>query len=287
MNRFWQQLFGVGLVETAEDLGTQGEFPSHPELLDYLALEFVASGWDVKALLRRLLLSATYRQSSRGSAEAFATDPANRLLARGARYRLDAEVIRDQVLFTSGLLNEERYGRSVKPPQPAGIWKAVTLPDSNPRTFRADGGAANLRRSIYTFWKRALPPPQMAILNAPSREFCTARRERTNTPLQALLLMNEPEYLAAARHLARTSLAEESDPAARLERIVETITSHLPDEEERAVLRSFTQETRELYAASPELTAELCGDEEPSAELAAWTLLVSAVHNLDRTRTRE
>jgi len=287
VNRFWQQLFGVGLVETAEDLGTQGEFPSHPELLDYLALEFVASGWDVKALLRRLLLSATYRQSSRGSAEAFAADPANHLLARGGRYRLDAEVIRDQVLFTSGLLNEERYGRSVKPPQPTGIWKAVTLPDSNPRVFQADDGPAKRRRSVYTFWKRALPPPQMTILNAPSREFCTARRERTNTPLQALLLMNEPEYLAAARHLARTTLAEESDPRARLERIVETITSHLPDEEERAVLRGFTEEALELYAASPELAAELCGDEEPSAELAAWTMLVSAVHNLDRTRTRE
>ena len=292
VNRFWQQLFGVGIVKTAEDFGTQGEWPSHPELLDHLALGWVDSGWDVKALMRRIVLSSTYQQTSKASPAAYAADPENRRLSRGARFRMDSEMIRDQVLATSGLLSPKMYGRSVKPPQPPGIWTAVTLPSSFPRSYTPDSGEATRRRSVYTFWKRGMPPPQMTILNAPARESCTARRERTNTPLQALLLMNESEYLAAARHLAQTVLKAEAREAQRLERIYETVTSQLPDDVERETLLEFLRETRALYTAQPELAEELCAgatlEEGRSApELAAWTMLTSAVYNLDITKTRE
>lgn len=293
VNRLWQQLFGTGIVKTSEDLGAQGEWPSHPELLDHLAARFVEGGWDVKALLRELVLSATYQQSSAAAPEAYASDPGNRLLARGPRFRLDAEVVRDQILATSGLLNPEMFGRSVKPPQPAGVWEAVTLPSSYPRRYEPDGGDDILRRSVYTFWKRAMPPPQMTILNAPTREYCTARRERTNTPLQALLLQNEPEYLRAARHLAARVLAGEAfAEEARIAAVYETITAQLPDAEESAELARLARDLEALYAAEPGLAEELCGgaalpDGSTHAELAAWTMLASTVYNLDVTKTRE
>lgn len=293
VNRFWQQLFGVGLVKTAEDFGAQGEWPSHPELLDYLSVTFLESGWDVKALLRLIVLSATYQQSSAAPAEEFAKDPGNRHLTRGSRFRMDSEMIRDQILATSGLLNSTMYGASVKPPQPLGVWKAVTLPDSYPRTFTPDKGDKIYRRSIYTFWKRGLPPPQMTILNAPTREFCTARRERTNTPLQALLLMNEHEYLKAARHLAADILRKHADAQDRLHSLYETITSYVPDALESKALLQFVKEMQEMYAESPSLADELCGDfalesEGPTVtELAAWTMLASTIYNLDITKTRQ
>ena len=194
VNRFWQQLFGTGLVKTSEDFGAQGEVPSHPELLDHLTVYFQNSGWDIKELMKYMVMSKTYRQSSVAKPTAFESDAENRLLSRGSRFRMDSEMIRDQILATSSLLSSTMYGKSVKPPQPAGIWKAVTLPNSYPRIFKADEGESIYRRSVYTFWKRGSAPPQMTILNAPDREACIARRERTNTPLQALLLMNEPEY---------------------------------------------------------------------------------------------
>ena len=283
VNRFWQQLFGVGLVKTSEDLGTQGEYPSHPELLDELAVSFVESGWDVKVLLRRILLSGTYQQRSGASPAAFAADPENRRLARGARYRLDAEVVRDQVLWTTGLLNLEMYGRSVKPPQPAGVWAAVTLPSSYPRTYQPDTGGEIVRRSVYTFWKRAMPPPQMTIMNAPTREECTARRERTNTPQQALLLFNEPEYLRAAQHLAG-ALLERPTASERVEVLFEAMTARLPDDAERAALLELAGDLEAWYAAAPALAAELAGGDP---ELAAWTVVVNAVLNLDVTKSRQ
>ena len=188
VNRFWLQLFGTGIVKTAEDFGAQGEPPSHPELLDWLAVTFREDGWDVKRLMKRLVMSAAYRQSSRVTPETLAKDPANRLLARGPRFRLDAETLRDQALFASGLLIERVGGASVKPPQPFGLWEAVGYTDSNTAHFKADSGAEKVhRRSLYTFWKRTSPPPQMTTFDAPSREACQVRRERTNTPLQALL----------------------------------------------------------------------------------------------------
>ena len=292
VNRLWQEFFGVGIVKTSEDFGTQGEWPSHPDLLDYLTVSFVNSGWDVKALAKRIVMSATYRQASTSRRGAFERDPENRLLARGSRFRMDAEMIRDQVLSSSGLLNPTMYGRSVKPPQPPGIWKAVTLPSSYPRTYTPDTGDKIYRRSVYTFWKRGMPPPQMSILNAPARESCVARRERTNTPLQALLLLNESEYLRAARHLASTALASTASPADRLNLIYETITSQLPDQGERATLLELTREIEEMYENNADLALQLCegmtlADGQSASELAAWTLLVSTIYNLDVTKTRE
>jgi len=293
VNRFWQQLFGVGIVKTSEDFGAQGDWPSHPELLDHLAVSLTESNWDVKALMKQIVMSETYQQASHATAEEFEKDQENRLLARGPRFRLDAEMIRDQMLSTSGLLNAELYGKSVKPPQPAGLWTSVSMPSSYPREYKSDTGDKIYRRSVYTFWKRGMPPPQMTILNAPSREACIARRERTNTPLQALLLMNEPNYLFAARHLARKTVADRSlSPAGRLNAVYETITSKMPDEGESKLFLQLAKELESIYGGNPTLANKLCEgveltESESRAELAAWTMLVSTIYNLDITKTRD
>ncbi len=292
VNRFWQQLFGVGIVKTAEDFGAQGDWPSHPDLLDYLAVSFVESGWDIKALMKQIVMSETYKQASETSPERFKADPENRLLARGSRFRMDSEMIRDQVLATSGLLNYEMYGKSVKPPQPPGLWLTVTMPSSYPRKYEPDQGDEIYRRSVYTFWKRGMPPPQMTILNAPTREACIARRERTNTPLQALLLMNEPEYLKAARHLAQTTLADTSlPPADRLDFLYETITSRPMDTNETKTFQTLLEDLKAIYDDNTDLADQLCTgvqlpDGVSAADLAAWTMLVSTIYNLDITKTR-
>jgi hypothetical protein len=290
VNRFWQQFFGVGLVKTSENLGAQGEVPSHPELLDYLTVSFTESGWDSKALVKQIVMSKTYRQSSVATPEQFVKDPENRLLARGSRYRMDAEMIRDQILATSGLLSSTMYGKSVKPPQPDGLWKAVTMIGER---FKADTGEAIYRRSVYTYWKRGMPPPQMTILNAPSRDACIARRERTNTPSQALLLLNESEYLKAARNLAQKLIAANNpEGPQRLEMAYETVTSKLPDTEERAILSKLVEDLLKSYLENPGLADEICsgltsGSAEEKAQLAAWTVLVNTLYNLDITKTRE
>jgi hypothetical protein len=304
VNRFWQHLFGVGLVKTAEDFGAQGEAPSHPELLDFLALRFVDSGWDVKDLIRTIVHSQTYQQSSRASREQYQQDPLNRQLARGSRYRLDAEVVRDQILSLSGLLHRELYGKSVKPPQPAGLWETVAMPSSYPNTYQPDTGERIYRRSLYTFWKRAIPPPQMSIFDAPSRESCIARRERTNTPLQALMLMNEEQMFTAARQLAQKLLvpADWADDK-RLSVLYETVTARPPAEHTLQQLKSGLDEFRQLYAQdSDSVQAMLAGGAAPSdqldgrsteavklppEELAAWTMLAHSILNLDLTKTRE
>ena len=206
VNRVWQTLFGTGLVATAGDFGLMGENPSHPELLDWLAVDFRENGWDLKALIKEIVSTETYQQDSKIDAAEYAIDSANRFLARGPRYRLDAEVIRDQALFVSGTLVDQRGGPPVKPYQPVGIWNAVAYSGSNTRFYRQDEGDALYRRSLYTFWKRTAPPPNMTIFDAPSRENCTVSRERTNTPLQALILMNDPQFFEAARMLAQRSL---------------------------------------------------------------------------------
>ncbi len=287
VNRIWQQFFGVGLVKTSEDLGTQGEVPSHPELLDYLTVTFVNSGWDIKALVKQIVMSKTYRQSSQASPEQFQEDPENRLLARGSRFRLDAEVIRDQILATSGLLSSKMYGPSVKPPQPDGLWKAVTMIGER---FQPDTGESIYRRSLYTYWKRAMPPPQMTILNAPIRDACIARRERTNTPSQALLLLNESEYLKAARHLAQKILKQ--NPERRMDYAWELVTSRLPDAQEKSELQSLVDELSTQYAERPHLADQLCQgvelkDVASKSELAAWTIVGNVLYNLDVTKTRE
>lgn len=296
VNRFWQHCFGVGIVKTSEDFGSQGEWPHHPELLDHLAVTFRDSGWDVKGLLRHIVLSETYRQTSEATPEEFARDPENRDLARGSRFRMDSEMIRDQILATSGLLNTEMFGKSVKPPQPPGLWKSIGMPSSYPKAYEPDAGEEIYRRSVYTFWKRGMPPPQMTILNAPSREACTARRERTNTPLQALLLLNEQEYLKAARRLAsRTLEITHPNPkydVDRLHVLYETITSHQPDAGEEKALLTALEDLKAHYRKHSELARELCQgiemeDPERASTLAAWTMLTSTLYNLDITKTRQ
>ena len=293
VNRFWQQLFGVGLVKTSEDFGAQGQVPSHPELLDHLALKFIESGWDVKALMKHMVLSKTYRQSSKAKEAEFKEDPENRLLSRGPRFRMDSEMIRDQILFTSGLLVDTMYGKSVKPPQPAGLWKAVNMPGSYPRLYVPDSGDKIYRRSVYTFWKRGMPPPQMSIFNAPSREDCIARRERTNTPLQALLMFNEIEYLKASRHLAQKALSQKSiSDSKRISDIYERILSHVPDEKENSILLKLAQELEKTYLENPKMADEMCKGlnlktAQEKAKLSAWTMLVSSLYNLDTTKTKE
>ena len=201
-NRYWQHFFGTGIVKTSEDFGIQGERPVHPELLDWLAVDFIENGWNIKRLHKMIVMSATYQQSSRVAPKKKSIDPDNRLLARGPRFRLDAEVIRDQALWVSGLLVETIGGKSVKPYQPAGLWKPVGFGGSNTSVFKQDAGDKLYRRSMYTFWKRTSPPPSMSTFDAPDRETCQVRRARTNTPLQALVLMNDVQYIEAARKLA-------------------------------------------------------------------------------------
>jgi len=270
VNRFWQQFFGTGIVKTSEDFGAQGSWPSHPRLLDHLTLSFIDSGWDVKKLVKDIVTSQTYRQSSAASSVDFVNDPENRLLARGSRTRLDSEVIRDQLLAVTGTLNREMGGRSVKTPQPAGIWKMVALPSSYPNSFTPDPSPADKRRSIYTFWKRGLAPPQMTIFDAPSRTECIARRERTNTPLQALLLMNEPEYFKAAQHKAATLLAEPGSEVEKLTRLYETITAHLPDDATLTLLRDG-----------------LASFKEDGNEHFAWTMIVHTLINHDAFKNKQ
>jgi len=289
VNRFWQQVFGTGLVKTAEDFGNQGEPPSHPALLDELALRYRESGWDVKALMRDLVLSATYRQSSAVGPEGYARDPENRLLARGPRHRLDAEVVRDQALLLSGLLVEQLGGPGVKPPQPEGLWKAVGYVGSNTANFSADRGPDKVhRRSIYTFWKRTAPPPQMAIFDAPSRESCRVRRERTNTPLQALLLLNDPQFVECARGMASRVLAQPGDVQARAEWALSVVLARPADPAEVAEVAALVDEQRAAFAADPDSARALIaiGDAPPDPaldpiDLAAWTVGANLLFNLD------
>jgi len=270
VNRFWQQLFGTGLVKTAEDFGAQGTWPSHPKLLDHLTLEFINSGWDIKTLMKAIVLSETYQQSSNGTSVDFSTDPNNRLLARGSRTRLDSEVIRDQLLSVTGLLHPEMGGRSVKTPQPDGLWKMVALPSSFPNKFEPAAGTDTRRRSIYTFWKRGLAPPQMTIFDAPSRDACIARRERTNTPLQALMLMNETEYFKAASHKAQQVLAEPGTEDEKITRLHETITAQRPTPATLTLLKSGLADFKTE------------GDEQ-----FAWTMIVHTLLNQDSFKNKE
>ena len=290
VNRFWQQLFGAGLVRTADDFGNQGTPPTHPELLDHLALGFVQDGWDVKGLMRRLVTSATYRQRSMATPEAVAQDPENRWLARGPRFRLDAEAIRDQALAVSGLLVEQLGGPSVKPPQPGGLWKVVGYTRSNTANFKADEGREKVhRRSLYTFIKRTAPAPQLSTFDAPNRESCSVRRERTNTPLQALLLLNDPQFLEAARHLAWRVMGEGGEaPAERAALAFELCTARPPDEAELEELLALYREQLRDYEADPEAAGALVavGASPPPAEadpleLAAWMVVCNLILNLD------
>ena len=290
INRFWQNMFGTGIVKTAEDFGTQGIPPVHPELLDWLATEFIASEWDVQQMLKLMLTSATYRQSAQVTARKLELDADNRLLSRGPRFRLDAETLRDNALAVSGLLYTHIGGPSVKPPQPDGLWAAVGFTGSNTDKFVQDTGPDKVhRRSLYTFWKRTSPPPQMNILDAPSRESCTVRRERTNTPMQALMLMNDPQYFEAARAFAERILNEGGTTSqARIDYAFEIATARLPKSDEAALLLATLEAQTEELAANPEAATELvqvgesASDETLDAvEVAAWTLIANLILNLD------
>ncbi|NND96934.1 MAG: DUF1553 domain-containing protein [Pirellulaceae bacterium] len=304
VNRFWQQLFGTGLVKTSEDFGNQGAPPSHPELLDYLAVDFRENGWDVRRLIKTIVMSDAYRRSADVTAEMLRIDPNNRLLARGPRYRLDAEVLRDQALALSGLLKNQIGGPSVKPPQPDGLWHAVGFTRSNTAKFTADTEDQKIyRRSVYIFWKRTSAPPQMSTFDAPSRESCTARRERTNTPLQALVLMNETQYVHAAKHLAQRALdqPERMSVAEKVAWLFESVTIRPPGPEEQSELVQLIGDLTRFYAADTEAAVKLVGQEKSGsqqnslakqkshgqdatdavAQKAAWTILASTLLNLD------
>ena len=294
VNRIWQQYFGIGLVATTEDFGSQGEWPSHPELLDWLAVELIESDWNLKRLHRLIATSATYRQSSQASAEAYQADPQNRLLSRGPRFRLDAEAIRDNALYVAGLLVERQGGKSVRPYQPAGLWKVVGYTTSNTANFQRDEGAALYRRSMYTFWKRTSPPPSMQIFDAPSREVCTVKRARTNTPGAALALMNDVQMIEAARHMAERMLDLEGSDHQRLQFGFRLTTSRNPEPKELQILQDCLDRFREDYRQHPKDAADLVchgaskPDEMRSApQLAAWTMVASTIMNLDETIMKE
>jgi hypothetical protein len=297
VNRYWQMLFGTGLVKTAEDFGSQGERPSHPELLDWLAVEFRESGWDVKHILRLMVTSATYRQSSVATADLLAKDPENRLLARMSRLRLQAEAIRDQALAASGLLDGRIGGASVSPYQPPGLWEELMSREDgknwSAQVYVQSHGPDLYRRTMYTFWKRTSPPPTLSTFDAPDREVCTVRRARTNTPLQALVLMNDPTYVEAARKLAERVLGQSGTTDERLSHMFEVVLARPPRERELAVLQRILEQQLAAFGADSAAALKLLAvgesprDERfPLADLAAWANVASVVLNLDEAVTR-
>jgi hypothetical protein len=291
VNRFWQMIFGHGIVKTVEDFGSQGEFPVHPELLDWLAVEFAESGYDIKALLKRIVMTAAYRQSSRTSKELIERDPENRLLARGPRFRLPAEMIRDSALSSSGLLNPKIGGPSVKPYQPTGVWEDIAYGDTfSAQSYEQDHGAKLYRRSLYTFWKRTAPPPGLAMFDAPDREKCTGRRALTNTPLQALVLLNDPTYVEAARVLAARAMATPRP----LDSLFKLVVSRSPTQREMGILQAQFERLHALYRNRPDGADRLLSTGESPLpanidrpRLAAWTTVASVVLNLDEAITKE
>jgi hypothetical protein len=291
VNRFWQLLMGHGLVRTPEDFGLQGEAPTHPELLDWLALRFIDSGWDVKALVKEIVLSRTYRQSSAASSELLARDPDNRLLARASRYRLPAQVVRDQSLLVSGRMVEKVGGPPAKPYQPDGLWQDII---KGRPVYQRDQGEGLYRRSLYTLWRRAVKPPEMVLLDANERDTCTVSQRRTNTPLQALLLLNDVGFVEAARGVAERLLREEGDDEAHVELACRIVLSRSPRETERGILADALREARAEFTADPDAAAKFVafGDTAPPkeldvVELAAHTAVARILLNLDEAITRQ
>jgi hypothetical protein len=296
VNRFWEMYFGAGIVKTTEDFGTQSEWPSHPELLDWLAVEFMRTGWDVKAMQRLIVTSATYRQAAKLTPELLEKDPPNKLLARGPRLRLSAESIRDQALLASGLLVEKVGGPPVKPYQPPKIWEEVTTGGTFPgNTYTQDHGESLYRRSLYTFWKRTVPPPTMSVFDAPTREICTVRRSRTNTPLQALALLNDTIYVESARKLAERAISEGGvKPAERITHAFRLAVARPPSDKELKILVDGFNAHLATYFNDPDAAAKLLEVGESkrnpnydARELAAYTAISSVILNMDQTITRE
>ncbi len=292
VNRFWQMYFGTGLVKTSEDFGQQGEWPSHPELLDWLATEFVRTGWDVKAMQKLIVTSAAYQQSSKATPELIQKDPDNRLISRGPRFRMPAEMVRDQALSASGLLTEKLGGPSVKPYQPAGLWKEVVMQDMD---YTQSKGPDTYRRGLYTFWKRTVAPPMMATFDAANREACVVRENRTNTPLQALNLMNDVTFLEAARFVAQRMLTEGGPTSdARLAHGFRLILARAPQPAELNVLRNSLSYHLDYFASNQPASSAFAkmGDSAAPAdlqprELAAYTAVASMLFNLDEAVTKE
>ena len=292
MNRTWYYFFGTGIVETTEDFGVMGARPSHPQLLDWLASEFIGSKWNYRHMIELIVTSHTYRQSATVTPEKLEKDPLNRLLARSPRNRLDAEQLRDMALASSGLLIRKVGGPSVRPYQPIGIWEAVAMNESNTKNYVQDKGEALYRRSLYTFWKRSAAPPSMEIMNAPTREVFCVRRERTNTPLQALVVLNDPQYVEASRQLAAHAIAASTDADQRIDYLTKRLLDRVANPNERKILHRSLEEFLAAYTATPEEAAKLLtvGETQPPAipapELAAWTMVASQILNLDETLTR-
>jgi mono/diheme cytochrome c family protein len=290
MNRFWEQYFGRGIVETVEEFGKQGEPPSHPELLDWLAAEFMRTGWDMKVMHKTIVMSATYRQTSRVPPALAQRDPNNRLLARGPRVRLEAEMLRDQMLTVSGLLSRKVGGPSVMPPQPDGVWQVVYSGDK----WETSKGEDKYRRGLYTFWRRTAPHPAMISFDAPSREFCVLRRNRSNTPLQALTTLNDPAAIEAAQALARRVAAKpESDVKQKAAFAFRTVLARAPQPKEVERLAALFQSEFKNYQADAKAAEKMAGSgignapgKPGTAELAAWTVVANVLLNLDETITK-
>jgi hypothetical protein len=309
VNRLWHDLFGLGIVETTEDFGVKGARPTNQDLLDWLAVEFVIpqsgvlspkskkqdspKSWDMRHLVKLMVMSATYRQSEAASREQLERDPQNKLCSRGPHLRLEAEEIRDQALAASGLLVDKIGGPPVKPYQPEGVWESVAMKDSNTRVYVQDHGDALYRRSLYTFWKRVAPPPSLEILNAPSREvFCT-RRDRTDTPLQAFVTMNDPQFVEAARNLAAKALRTAKGFDGCLNQISEALLARDLGAKEKPVVKKIYDRALETYKNDGKAAESLLAVGEskpdkslPPIELAAWTLVASEIMNLDEALTK-
>lgn len=293
VNRFWQQIFGIGLVKSSGDFGTQGDLPSHPGLLDWLATNFRDRGWNVRDLLRSMVNSRAFRQSSQASTELWAQDAENRLLARGPRMRLDAEQVRDNAIFVGGLARLDLGGRGTMPYQPPNIWEPVGFTGSNTRMYQQSKGDALYRRSLYVFIKRTAPAPFMSNFDAPNRETACARRERSNTPLQALQLMNDVQHVEAARGLAAHVIAGAPDAASRVRLTWRTVLSRAPEPAEEKAVLVFLERMRARYAADAASAGKLVRTGEsavpagiPEPELAAYTMVANLVLNLDETINR-
>jgi hypothetical protein len=291
VNRLWQMIFGAGLVKTTEDFGSQGEWPIHQEVLDWLAVEFMESGWNVRHILKQMVMSSAYRQSSAVTPDLLRDDPENRLYARAPRFRLPAEMVRDQALAIGGLLHEEVGGPSVKPYQPPNLWRELSFGGGE---YEAGKGAALYRRSLYTYWRRTIAPPAMVAFDSPTRETCTVRATRTNTPLQALNLMNDVTYIEAARKFAGRILAQSGGDDTRLTHAFEIALGRPPNDRERKAVSGFLEKMRTRFSSEAEAASGLIrqGDSPPepgigAAELAAWTAAASLILNLDEMVTRE
>ena len=290
VNRIWEQIFGLGLVPTVEDLGTQGDLPSHDELLDYLAVTWqTVDGWSMKKLLRRILTSETYRRSSRVDGTQHSLDPQNRWLTRSSRVRLPAETIRDQALAIGGLLSPKMHGPPVYPPQPDGVWQVVY----NGSQWPTSSGENRVRRSIYTYWRRTAPYPAMLIFDSPDRQVCHSRRIRTNTPLQALVTLNDPVYLEAAGGLAHRSLIQHEDKKEALRLAFRLATCRFPDRDEFATLHDYLQEEQRRFLENPEQATLLLESvrwpqTSPTeiASKAAMVMVANVILNLDEVLVR-